>query len=154
MPAGSGAVLADADTVGPSFVADEAGTYVVSLVVNDGDIDSDADNVTITATATQDVITDTLGEAIDVINALDPDVLKNENLAGALTNKINAALSMIDDGEYFEAHKKLQNDIRKKTNGCADAGEPDRNDWITTCDAQDQVYPLIMQAIDLLEELI
>ncbi|GAF79674.1 unnamed protein product, partial [marine sediment metagenome] len=90
VPGGSGAVLADADTVGPSFVADEAGTYVVSLVVNDGQIDSDADNVTITATATQDLITDTLGETVDVINQLDPDVLRNANLAGALTNKINA----------------------------------------------------------------
>ncbi len=31
---------------------------------------------------------------------------------------------------YSEALNKLQNDILKKTNGSAETGEPDRNDWI------------------------
>ncbi|SMF94047.1 REJ domain-containing protein [Methylomagnum ishizawai] len=39
-PQGSQASLADADTDSPSFVADQAGTYQVQLIVNDGTYDS------------------------------------------------------------------------------------------------------------------
>lgn len=41
-PAGSNAVIVDADSVMPTFTADIAGTYTVQLKVNDGDLDSDA----------------------------------------------------------------------------------------------------------------
>ena len=33
-------------------------------------------------------------------------------------------------------------------------GAPDRNDWLRTCAAQGQLYPLLTQAGELLEELI
>ncbi len=46
-PSGSSAVLEDADTVAAEFEADVAGAYVVSLTVNDGELDSATDNVTI-----------------------------------------------------------------------------------------------------------
>jgi hypothetical protein len=47
-PVGSSASLSGANTVSPSFVADEAGTYVAELIVNDGTTDSAPDTVTIT----------------------------------------------------------------------------------------------------------
>lgn len=50
VPAGSAATLSGANTAAPSFVADIAGTYVASLVVNDGQASSTAASVTITAT--------------------------------------------------------------------------------------------------------
>jgi uncharacterized protein (DUF1800 family) len=50
IPAGSTALLSAANTVSPTFVADIAGAYVVSLIVNDGTVNSSAANVTITAT--------------------------------------------------------------------------------------------------------
>ena len=53
-------------------------------------------------------------------------------------------------GLYDEALDKLQNDILQKTNGCAEIGQPAKNDWIITCDAQSQIYPLIMETIDYL----
>jgi hypothetical protein len=38
--------------------------------------------------------------------------------------------------------------------GCASlVGEPDGNDWIMNCDAQATVYPLIMDAIAILESM-
>jgi uncharacterized repeat protein (TIGR03803 family) len=40
--------LADADTAQPSFTPQNAGTYVFSLVVNDGDVGSIADSVSVT----------------------------------------------------------------------------------------------------------
>ena len=46
-PAGSSAVITGATTAQPRFVADLSGTYVVQLVVNDGQEDSQPDTVTI-----------------------------------------------------------------------------------------------------------
>jgi uncharacterized protein DUF1566/K319-like protein len=49
-PAGSTATLSSATAAAPTFTADRDGSYVVSLVVNDGTVDSAADEVVITAT--------------------------------------------------------------------------------------------------------
>lgn len=49
-PAGSVATLTGANSVAPTFTADMAGTYVASLVVNDGIVNSTAATVTITVT--------------------------------------------------------------------------------------------------------
>ena len=48
-PDGSAAALSDATKVTPTFIADLAGTYVLELVVNDGETDSAGDRITITA---------------------------------------------------------------------------------------------------------
>ena len=48
-PEGSTAALTGATTVDPTFTPDLDGAYVVSLVVNDGTVNSAADTVTITA---------------------------------------------------------------------------------------------------------
>lgn len=48
-PANSQAVLSDTSTPAPSFTADGAGTYVINLVVNDGQENSLPDSVTITS---------------------------------------------------------------------------------------------------------
>ena len=47
MPVGSSAALSDTTAVKPTFTVDKAGIYVVSLVVNDGTLNSEADTVTI-----------------------------------------------------------------------------------------------------------
>jgi hypothetical protein len=49
VPEGSTATLTGATTVDPTFTPDLAGAYVVSLVVNDGTVNSAPDTVTITA---------------------------------------------------------------------------------------------------------
>src|SRR5207245_834303 len=49
-PAGSAAALAGANTVSPRFTVDIAGTYVVQLIVNDGQASAPS-TVTITASA-------------------------------------------------------------------------------------------------------
>lgn len=48
-PAGSTATLSNTSVVNPTFTADLDGTYVVELVVNDGEFNSTVDSVTITA---------------------------------------------------------------------------------------------------------
>ncbi len=57
---------------------------------------------------------------------------------------------MIDQENYQEALDKLRNDILGKTNGCAEGGNADKNDWIGDCASQSTVYPLLLETITLL----
>jgi hypothetical protein len=49
VPAGSSAALSDSSAINPTFTADEDGSYVVSLIVNDGTAESTVDMTTVTA---------------------------------------------------------------------------------------------------------
>ena len=75
-------------------------------------------------------------------------------MRNALTNKINAVLQMLEQDNYQNALDKLENDILKKTNGCVLSGAPDNNDWILNCTSQGQVYPLLLNAIEILRGMI
>ena len=109
--------------------------------------------ITITAITFEDAIEDTLDEAVDEISNLDPNTLKNSNMTSALTDKIDEVLAMIDAGLYEDALDKLEKDILKKTDGCANSGEPDTNDWIETCEEQSQIYPLVIETIEYVRSL-
>jgi len=50
-PAGTAATLSDPASATPTFVADTAGNYVVQLIVNDGQVDSQPDSVIVAAAA-------------------------------------------------------------------------------------------------------
>jgi len=93
----------------------------------------------------------TLADAVYLM--LDPNSLKNQNMASALSNKLAVVQDMIDKGKYATAISKLENDILSKTDGCANDGEPDKNDWITTCQIQTEIYNLILDAIEYIESL-
>lgn len=153
-PADSSAEIFPPDSAQTNFVADTAGTYVASLLVNDGCVDSEASNVTIVATSTHNEVVEDLDEVIDTINGLDPGDFKNRNMQNTLTNEIIAVLEKVDQGLCQQALNKLEHDVLTKTNGCAETGPPDRNDWITNCPAQGQVYPIIMETIDLLSTMV
>src|SRR5450759_4782564 len=51
-PAGSAATLSSSTSAMPTFTADVAGTYVATLIVNDGKVNRSAASVNITVTAT------------------------------------------------------------------------------------------------------
>ncbi len=74
-------------------------------------------------------------------------------MSKTLANKINPVLMKVDEGDYGSVLNQLTNDILKKMNGAADEGAPDKNDWIVDSNAQNQVYPLILVAINLLGNL-
>jgi len=38
-------------------------------------------------------------------------------------------------------------------NGCANTGEPDEDDWITSAEGQALIYPLVVETIELLENI-
>ena len=154
VPDGSSATLSDAGAVNPTFTADKPGAYEVGLVVNDGLLDSEPAIVSIVAISGQSASIDMLLAAAVNVNSLDPAEFKNKNMKDTFTKKINAVIGKIDEGLYAEALDKLKNDVLKKTDGCAENGEPDKNDWIKDCEAQGVVYPLIVEAIDLLSQLV
>lgn len=74
----------------------------------------------------------------------------NRDPAGAVTAKLAAALRLIDQGLIMDALYALQYDVLPRIDGCAAQGAPDRDDWITSCDAQ---APLYRRVIDKIEEL-
>jgi hypothetical protein len=61
---------------------------------------------------------------------------------------------MIDRGIYAGALSKLENDILPKTDGCVEKGEPDKSDWVITCEEQEQIYPLVIETIEHVRSLI
>ena len=85
-PGGSSITLSGANTVSPTFTANVDGTYVFSLVVNDGQVDSAGVNVTITASTPE----------VPVANAgVDQSVLTNAvvTLDGTLSDPKGEAIS-------------------------------------------------------------
>ena len=152
-PASSVAALTNPTIVNPKFTADVVGTYIISLVVNDGLVNSDPSTVTATITSRQDQVIQILRQAISTINALPGSLFKNPKMRNEFTHKINEVLEEIEERDYKEALEKLQHDILAKMDGCATNGVPDKNDKITDCGAQGQVSPLIRQAIQILQLL-
>jgi len=152
-PVGSLAQLSDPNSAVTTFVPDLSGEYIISLTVSDGLESSLPSNVTVMAVTNQEMATVKLNEAVAAVGALVPAQLKSKNLAKPLTSKINEVLAMIETGSYSDAIDKLTNDILAKTDGCANEGSPDNNDWLTTCQAQGEVYPLIVEAIGYLSNI-
>lgn len=153
VPAGSQCTIQDPIAMTTTFVPDVAGTYVVQLVVNDGDLGSDPSSIQIQVITEQTAAIIAVQDCQEVIVLLDPAVFKNANMQNTMINKLNAVIANIEAGNYADALGQLQNDILKKTDGCANATKPDKNDWITTCPAQGSVYPNILIAIDAVEAL-
>jgi len=154
-PKGSSVQLSDSTVVNPTFIPDIQGIYIVSLVVNDGELDSRPSNVTILAIEEGNVtpFIEALICAVDAVNDLNDRDFDNINNRNALTNKL---ISMIDNylkGKFDQGMlSKLEEDVRDKMDGCEvnDPPAPD-NDMIINCEAQALVYPCIAQAIAELE---
>jgi len=100
---------------------------------------------------------ETLQDTAAAVNTLVPSVFKGKNNRKNFTNGLNEALTLLEEGLYTDALQKLEGgSILGKTDGCtaSEPSTPDRNDWIQNCDAQEQVYPLIIKAIEYLEGMI
>ncbi len=95
-----------------------------------------------------------LRDIIMIINDLETDYFKNANQQNTLANRLRTVARMVNHGAYTNALDKLQNDVLQKTDGCNMKGRPDKNDWITDCDGQDDVYPGITEIISLLQGMI
>ena len=104
-----------------------------------------------------DPVASLLQKAIDAINNLDDDDFKSRLLRGILLKRINSALSTYEKGFTNIALVQLKCDVIEKMDGCAKRDEPDKglilyeNDWLITCEAQNDVYPLIESVIEILD---
>jgi len=127
---------------------DSSGYVTVTAKHDDGETD-----IAILVKSFADAASEALVKVAEDISNFDPNTFKNSNMANALTNKIDEVLAMIDSGMYEDALDKLENDILKKTDGCANSGVPDKNDWIETCEQQEQIYPLVLETIEYVESL-
>jgi hypothetical protein len=152
-PTGSGATIGNPFTMVTTFVPDLAGTYVFQLVVNDGLLDSAPSTTQVQVVANATVAIEATQDVQVSIASLDPGVFKNTNMQKTFNNKLNAVIADIEAGNYANALDKLQHDILGKTDGCANSGAPDSNDWIKNCASQGEVYPLILDVIDILRGL-
>ena len=87
-----------------------------------------------------------------------PDVFMNDVVMYTLEATIEEVGELLvlrtAGGPYEEALKILEKKVLPKMDGCAVSGSPENGDWIITCEAQGQVYPSIVEAIGLLEELV
>ena len=152
--------LSGSDMPNPILTPYTEGSYIISLVVNDGELNSDPSNIEIFA-IDADHIDDfiiALKKAVFAINydLADSDFY-NPNTRNALTSKILVVIkSYLEDGYSDSMLDKLTGDISSKMDGCDSDVEPvgpDANDWINNCDAQGKVYPFIKEAITIFESM-
>ena len=154
VPSGSTATIASPTSAVTSFVPDLPGAYVVQLIVNDGLVNSapssiEVQVVTVATAAIQQA------QAIQrTVGAFPPSAFENANMQNQFNNKLNVVIVDIQARDFASALDQLQNDIVLKTDGCAAASAPDRNDWINNCPDQNQVYPQIQQLIQLVQTLV
>ena len=95
-----------------------------------------------------------LFEASGIIRELGPQSFNNEESAFELSCAIDDVFTMLDEGMYIESLILLENDILQRIDGCANIGEPDEDDWITSIEGQALLYPLLKDTIDLLESML
>ena len=117
-------------------------------------VDDPDDTDTDEAFDPQEAVAFMLFEAGAIIDELGPGDLANEDSAIELAYAMDAVFVMCEDGLYTEALALLENDILQRTDGCANIGQPDEDDWITSIEGQILVYPLVVETIELLESLI
>jgi hypothetical protein len=153
VPEGSQAVIADPALVVTTFVPDLPGLYVVELIVNDGTASSDPSTIQLQIASAQTAVVAAIQDTEAVVASLESGVFKNPTMQDTLIGKLNNVIAYIEAGNYAAALDQLENDILIKTDGCANDGARDSNDWITDCEAQGQVYPLILELIELVQGL-
>jgi len=136
------------------FYADIVGTYYVHLTVSDGLL-SHSDTVQIQVIEVGE-ITQSLSDAVAALNALDASDFRFRKAHRFLTKKINFALHGIEKDRYHLALVILDRTVLRRMDGCALRGEPDKSagiDTIVTCQAQAAVYPDVLHAVELLQDL-
>ena len=151
IPDGRQTEMYDETNVQAYFVAEWPGEYIVSLVVNNGELDSEPDEVTITAITKVDAAVINLEDAVDYINGLSVQVFLRSSSKKLLISKINNALGQIAIDDYAGAASYLDRFVLSKVDGCQKNGNPDNTDLIISCPEQEVVYNLVSEAIDLLE---
>jgi probable HAF family extracellular repeat protein len=154
LPTNSQSAISNPTASIASFMPDLPGTYIAQLIVNDGFVNSDSSTIQFQVFSTESAAIASVTDIQAAVSSLPDIALKNANMKKTLLNKLNAVIASIDASLYADALAKLQIDILGKMDGCATTGNPDKNDWLITCQAQNQVYPLVLETIWIIEGLL
>jgi len=95
-----------------------------------------------------------LFETGEIIGGFGIESFINEESLIELTTEMEFIFSMIEEGMYVESLILLENDILQRMDGCANIGQPDKDDWITSIEGQALLYPLVIETIELLESML
>ena len=145
----------ETETVKPDFESIETEEFIVDMEENlqlteNNAADTGGEN----AFDIKEGVAFMLFEASEIINDFGPDSFNNEESAFQLTCAIDDVFTMLDEGTYFESLILLENDILQRMDGCANVGQPDEDDWITSNEGQILLYPRVVETIELLESLL
>jgi hypothetical protein len=152
-PPGSTAILSDATAAGPTLTPDMEGDYEVTLTVSDLFGPGAPASVAVTATNAESLAEFLLVAAGEVIADLPTSDVTTKGNQKALQNFLRQAIACIQEGDIDDAIEKIESAL-KRTDGCVLRGAPDGNgrgrDWVTNCTEQEEIYDLLVQALDAL----
>lgn len=150
-PAGSTSAISSSMLPNATFVPDRTGVYLAQLVVSDVFGPGEPDSVQITAITATQYSENAIQSASDVVRGLPADAVTNRGNQNALIQHLSQAVIALQVGDLIDAAHKLEQAI-SRVDGCAARGSVDGNgpsrDWITTCAAQNQIYPLLLDALN------
>jgi hypothetical protein len=81
------------------------------------------------------------------------DVFKASPMKLQLLRSLEFAYEAVGMARYRIALNRIEQSVLPKMDGCRLAGSPEKDDWILDCSAQGQVFPVILDIIDLLRNM-
>jgi hypothetical protein len=155
-PAGSVAILSNANTATPTLTPDVPGSYIAALVVNDPFVSSAEDRSTVAAISAADFAAQQTAQTLNDLGSLPASALTTQGNRKAFANFLTQAIAALQTDDVTEARKKLQ-DAMDRTDGCTLRGSPDpagsgqiKQDYITNCADQIPLYSTLKEALDSL----
>jgi len=156
-PAGSTAALVSAATAGPTLTPDVEGSYIISLVVNDGFVNSDADTVEVVAIGAV-FAQSKLGEACDFVSGLPNASFDAKGHRKSMCNDYARIIKFIQKGQLGLARSHLNAAI-ERVDGCRLRGQADPKggsqpyaaDYLVVCVEQETVYDFLTAALAAIE---
>ena len=149
-PTGSTAQFAQPNSANTTFVPDLPGVYVATLTASDFLGPGRSASSTITVTTATMYTEMQLQAASAQVQGLPAGAISTGGNQNALIQLLGNAVVALQSGNLPGARQLLQQAI-SRTDGCAVQGTPDGNgpgrDWITTCAAQEHVYPALVAAL-------
>ncbi|GAB62434.1 MAG: hypothetical protein DWB56_10095 [Candidatus Jettenia sp.] len=139
-PEGSLSVIANPKAAITTFIPDKAGTYEVTLIVNDGHVNSNPSIIKVKVVTPQEEVILLVKSLQSQIITFNPEVFKIPTMQKEFLNEFDIIIKNIEIGDYKNALNKLENNILPKIDGCKVFGLPDENDWIIDCEVQKSVY--------------
>src|SRR5262249_32482670 len=144
------AQIAQPKLAATSFIPDLPGVYVATLTPSDFVGPRLSANVTITVTTATMFAEIQARAAAEEIQALPADVVTTIGNQNALVQHLSNAATALESGNSPRAQQQLQEALAR-IDGCLLRGAPDGNgpgrDWVTSCAAQQQIYPLLAAAL-------